>query len=85
MPNKAWKLRNLYKITQLEFERMIERQENKCAICENKFVEVPHIDHDHGSGKVRGLLCARCNRGIGHFYDNLELLRNAYRYVKRHQ
>jgi len=40
------------------------------------------VDHDHKNGEVRGLLCHRCNVGLGNFQDNPELLLKAYKYLK---
>jgi hypothetical protein len=40
-----------------------------------------HVDHNHMTGKVRGLLCHHCNVGIGHFEDNIVLLSNAITYL----
>lgn len=55
---------------------------NKCNICgkkpQNKRLA---IDHDHKTNKIRGLLCGQCNRGLGCFYDNKKLLKNAIIYL----
>lgn len=58
-------------ITQDDYEALISRQGGRCAICQlhPSTVGPLQIDHDHRSGQVRGLLCARCNRGIGLFLD----------------
>jgi hypothetical protein len=51
----------------------------QCAICntEGKLV----VDHDHGTGKIRGMLCHHCNRGLGHFRDDPALLDFAVQYL----
>jgi hypothetical protein len=57
--------RTRYGITMEEFERMLFEQDNKCAICKQEFIKTPHVDHDHKTLKVRGLLCSNCNVGLG--------------------
>lgn len=56
--------------------------EGKCEIC-GQFVERLHIDHDHETNEVRGLLCRTCNVGLGHFGDSKEMLIKATRYLTR--
>ena len=78
-------IRNQYGITLEQYNTMLEAQDYRCAICGNEDeVEGRRlaIDHCHTSGKVRGLLCGKCNRGLGLFYDNYELLQNAIQYLK---
>ena len=58
-----------------------------CAICGT--TKPPgknawHVDHDHKTGKVRGVLCAHCNPGLGHFRDSIKSLRLAIRYLEMH-
>jgi len=55
-----------YGINQEIYTRMKIEQDNKCAICGNKFKEKRDcsVDHDHKTGKVRALLCSKCNKGI---------------------
>ncbi len=87
----AYYTRN-YGITEQEYETMKERQNYKCAICgsggfligNNNHSESLVVDHNHETGKVRDLLCHNCNRGLGLFQDNPELLRTAYNYLKDH-
>jgi len=52
-----------YGITQTEYNRMLEQQHSRCAICERPFSPRlrPNVDHDHRTGRVRGLLCHPCN------------------------
>ncbi|MFB7178476.1 endonuclease domain-containing protein [Streptomyces sp. NPDC056257] len=71
---------------------MLEGQGNCCAVCRSGFTEGdrPHIDHDHSCcpgkkpcGKcVRGLLCGRCNTGLGQFKDSMTFLRAAISYLE---
>jgi hypothetical protein len=77
---------SLYGLTVEQYDAMLIEQNYVCAIC-NKSEKsstkgVLFIDHDHKTGKVRGLLCDTCNRGLGYFYDNKSLLRNAVEYLK---
>lgn len=64
-------------------ERLIKTQNNKCAICggpkDRKWFD---IDYDHETGQVRGLLCSRCNKGIGLLGDCVEGLERALNYLK---
>jgi hypothetical protein len=61
---------------------MIGRQRNRCAICGARLV-APHVDHDHETGAVRGILCPACNHGLGHFGDSVPTLRSAIKYLQR--
>ncbi len=68
-------------------EKMIEDQNYLCAICFKDFRKSEqkfpiNIDHCHLSNKVRGILCSKCNLGIGHFEDSIDMLENAIRYLK---
>lgn len=60
---------------------MLEACDFKCEIC-SKQLDVPYVDHCHTTKKVRGILCNKCNFGIGHFDDNPALLESAIRYLK---
>jgi Recombination endonuclease VII len=55
-----------------------------CAICGQVKPRMV-VDHDHKTGKLRGVLCNACNWGIGHFRDNPDILRNAADYVEQHR
>lgn len=58
-----------------------------CELCGDEFTKDngPHFDHDHATGLLREALCGLCNRGLGHFRDNPEVLRKAARYVIKHR
>ena len=66
---------------------MLYQQNNKCAICGAEFgvnhiKDYPHVDHDHNTGVVRGLLCLKCNAGLGLFGDNIDNLVSAICYLE---
>jgi len=81
---KDQKLRGLYGITILEYERLGEHQGWKCAICGREMRNSLVMDHDHITGKPRGLLCHVCNSGLGFLQDSVTLLESALTYVKRY-
>jgi hypothetical protein len=64
-------------------QAMLRAQEGKCAICGKEAVKL-HVDHDHGTGKVRALLCSNCNGGLGGFRDNIDFLDAAKAYLTFH-
>lgn len=69
--------------TQKLYDQLYEIQQGRCALCrepEEKFAWLC-IDHDHDTGRIRGLLCPNCNRGIGLLRDNADLLRKAAEYI----
>ena len=75
----------VFGITKEEFKAMVKMQKNGCAICEEPLKSNDkhsfNIDHCHDTGKVRGILCGKCNRGIGHFNNSEQLLKAAARYL----
>ena len=77
------RLHKQYNITPAEVAQRLEQQAHACAICQDPFEasEQPMVDHDHVTGKVRGLLCHHCNTGIGMMRDNPKLLYRAARYI----
>ena len=85
-------LKNVYGMTTGEHERMLASQAGVCKICCQEETRVHkdgspvnlHVDHDHATGMVRGLLCHRCNIGLGSFNDDPSRLRAAANYLERH-
>ena len=87
------KLKN-FNITISEFENHLKDQKYRCAICGRFFddlfkkynqkttVRTPRIDHDHKTGKIRGILCNRCNMLLGRAVDNIFILIKAIKYLK---
>lgn len=91
LKSKSNDLKKSYGITLNEFEELIAKQDNKCAICgkeETTIIKGKRIrlavDHCHTTNEVRGLLCRNCNKGLGLFFDNVELLKNAINYLSQH-
>ena len=81
-----------YGITYDDYIRMYTEQDGVCAICGKPETKVQSgilyqlaVDHDHATGKVRGLLCSNCNRGIGHLQDSIEILNKAVRYLNEYK
>ncbi len=74
-----------YRMTEAQVDAMLVRQDNQCAVCRIAFTTPRSwcIDHDHGTGKVRGLLCNSCNTAIGLLKDSVSLLRAAIDYIDR--
>lgn len=78
-----------YGITLSQFDAMVTMQHGACAIC-GEVVPAStvknnwHVDHDHATGKVRGLLCQDCNLGLGRFKDNPAALQSAIYYLALH-
>jgi hypothetical protein len=95
-PRNAWdiRLRHHYGITADQYDAMAAAQDNRCAICRT---DTPggkgrwHVDHDHAccdsrrscGGCIRGLLCLRCNSGLGFLRDDAGLLRAALTYLEK--
>lgn len=83
-PSRRNHLRRKYGMTPDDYERMYQSQSGLCAICED-WHERLAIDHDHETGKVRALLCDKCNKGLGSFRDNPDHLSVAAQYVYMHK
>lgn len=95
--NREWRKRNpekykrqmyvsqlkQYGLTPEAYERMLLSQDGACAICRKQNLKLC-IDHDHASGKVRGLLCYACNNVLGCSKDSEEILRKAIEYLYEH-
>lgn len=83
---RTHKLKTLYGITPAQFDQMCTDQNNACAICSSPFEtrKQAHVDHNHETGSVRGLLCTRCNMGIGYFRENVHTMLAAVLYVIQH-
>lgn len=86
---RDWHLKKNYGISSKEYEELFLKQDGKCAVCgkDNSGVILNgkrkrmYVDHDHVTGKVRGLLCKDCNSALGFVHDNPEILSELLRYI----
>jgi hypothetical protein len=73
------------------YKEMLESQDGRCAICAihasdySQRYKNLHVDHNHRTGKVRGLLCHNCNTALGSFFDDEEFLKSAVEYLQLHK
>jgi len=80
---RAHKLKNNFGITVAEYDEILDRQDGVCAIC-GKVCATGNrlaVDHNHETGKIRGLLCRSCNQALGAFLDDPDLLMAAVAYL----
>lgn len=66
-----------------EFDAMFESQGKRCAVCRRKDFQ-PVVDHNHKTGRVRGILCYPCNSALGFLGDSIKKVKVALEYLKKH-
>jgi len=76
-------LKVVYGISKEGYERMLLVQNGRCEICGDLMTK-PYVDHCHSTNKVRGLLCMKCNMGLGHFKDSTVTMNNAIKYIEKY-
>ena len=93
-PQKWYALKRDHGLTKKEYEDMLIKQDNKCAICKkseviksrnNNKIKNLCVDHCHKTDKIRGILCHSCNTSLGGFKDSIEYLKSAILYLKASQ
>lgn len=72
-----------YGLTHDEYLTLLEAQGGVCAICGGTTLHALSVDHDHGTGQVRGLLCDRCNPMLGYARDDIAVLQAAIAYLEK--
>lgn len=82
--------RKMYHLEPEEFDSLLESQGDRCAICLRSKAEITtkrvfHVDHDHETGRIRGVLCGRCNLMLGHAKDRADTLLRAVDYLERNR
>ena len=84
--DRAHNILKIYGLEKKEYDEMLKKQNGKCAICgkdsvrKNRNIALS-IDHDHETGKVRGLLCTKCNNALAFARDDVEILEKASKYL----
>lgn len=83
-------LKRKYGLTLADWNLLLKDQNNSCAICQNTFILdnpkhklFPRVDHNHQTGKIRGLLCNACNTVLGFFKEDITVLSRAQHYITR--
>ena len=69
------------------YNDLFEKQKGRCAICGTHQVDLGRalsVDHNHETGEINGLLCSRCNNGLGCFRDDVKIMKLAIVYLERH-
>lgn len=79
--SKHYSLHKRYGINPQRYENILLAQDNGCAICGSK--QKLHMDHDHDTGEIRGVLCGSCNRAIGLLKDSFDIVSSAAKYLKK--
>lgn len=83
---RRYVLKSTYGLTVEDYDAILSSQDNKCAICKS---DTPygkgrfHVDHNHETGEIRGLLCHYCNLALGNFKDNVSNLLSAIAYLNK--
>lgn len=79
---RRWHMKARYGVSASEVDAMVSTQEGKCPLCDRPLEgKRPCVDHDHNTGRVRGVLCHRCNIRLGG-WDDLEWRKRALEYLK---
>jgi len=84
MPDK-WKLKTKYGMSLYDYDYLLKDQENRCAICGERFNDtnkIPQVDHNHKTGVVRGLLCRSCNTKLMLIKDDIQFCESAAYYLR---
>lgn len=84
LKRRRWEIRSKYGLTPEDYDALLASQGGVCAICKQEPASRGfHVDHDHVTGRVRGLLCNRCNVALGNFRESREVILAAVDYLDR--
>jgi len=79
---RRYELRRKFDLAPEQYAEMLEAQGGACAVCRKEDRRALSVDHDHQTGRVRGLLCSTCNQAIGLLGDDAAALRAALAYLE---
>lgn len=81
---KYYQIKKLYGLSKEDYFEMLSNQNNKCSICGDGLLndKNTHIDHSHTTGKIRGILCKKCNHILGNVNDDIQILLRMIKYLK---
>jgi hypothetical protein len=83
---REYHLKKTYGINLEQYDLLLKKQDNKCAICKRHSSEFPKrlsVDHDHKTGEIRGLLCTHCNRYVVGRNTDGDILRRVAEYIEQ--
>ena len=83
--SRVYHLQRKFNLSPDEYKKKLESQGGVCAICKNECTRALAVDHNHITGQVRGLLCNKCNRGIGYLSDSIDLLQASIDYLNEYK
>jgi hypothetical protein len=83
---RNYAIRKKYGLDEREYKALLDKQGYRCAICGCGGTDILafRVDHDHCTGKVRGLLCHNCNHALGLLDDDIEIVESLLRYLRKH-
>jgi hypothetical protein len=81
--SREYHLRARYGLTQADVDAMLAAQAGLCPGCGG--ADPGHVDHDHATGRVRGMLCFNCNQALGNVRDDMRVLTNLTNYLLEHK
>lgn len=84
--HRTQRLKEQYNITLEDYNKLFEEQNECCVICgknQSEFSKKLFVDHNHETGKIRGLLCYKCNACLGYFNDNISTFQKAIEYLSK--
>jgi hypothetical protein len=80
--SRKWYLKSTHNITEEQYDKLFNKGAGECWICKKSTEYSLNVDHNHATGQIRGLLCGKCNRALGLFQDNKNIMKAAIKYLE---